>query len=56
MISKIAIQAKIVSKFFSPTEYFESGTIGYRKANSYVGKFPSDPSKAMTTFQINLKK
>ena len=37
MMSKNTIQAKIVSKFFSPTEYFESRTIGYRKENCILG-------------------
>ena len=36
-LGKVTIQAKIVSKFFSPSDYFESGEIGYRQANSIVG-------------------
>ena len=36
-LPKVTIQAKIVSKYFSPTDYFDSGEIGYRQANSIVG-------------------
>ena len=36
-ISKITIQTKVVSSYFSPSDYFESGVIHYRQANSFVG-------------------
>ena len=55
-MSQITIQAKIVSKYFSPTDYFESGEIGYRQANSFVGQFASDPTTASSIVQMNLIK